>query len=152
MRGRNPEHRIRKRERGETEGCAPGHGHRGGGRGRGGGLLEPAVFAALASQPAHGYDLRKAVEEMTDGLVCVDPGGIYRLLRRLEEDGFVESNWSAGEFGPQRREYRLTADGRELLAQWGEHLKRRERAFRSVIEMIEKSLSVEETEGGGKSA
>ena len=77
---------------------------------------------------------------MTDGFVCVDPGGIYRLLRQLELDGFIESEWLEGEFGPQRREYQITSDGRELLAQWAEDLRRRERAFRSVIEVIEKSI------------
>jgi DNA-binding PadR family transcriptional regulator len=103
-------------------------------------LLEPAVLASLASQSAHGYDLRKAIEEMTGGFVCADPGGIYRLLRQLEQDGFVESKWSAGEFGPQRREYRITPEGSELLAQWGENLRQRERAFHSVIEAIDRSI------------
>jgi PadR family transcriptional regulator PadR len=120
---------------GKGWGPAPG---RGGGRGRGA-LLEPAVLASLARASAHGYDLRKAVEDLTAGFAAVDPGGIYRLLRRLEQDGFVRSNWSDGEFGPQRREYELTSDGRELLAQWGEHLRQRELAFRSVIKAIEES-------------
>jgi PadR family transcriptional regulator PadR len=106
----------------------------------GGRLLEAAVLASLALEPAHGYDLRKAAEELTGGFVCADPGGIYRLLRRLEQEGFVRSTWSEGEHGPQRREYELTADGRELLAQWGEHLRQRERAFRSVIEAIDRTI------------
>jgi PadR family transcriptional regulator PadR len=120
-------------------GCGPGRGG-GGGRGLGGGrLLEAAVLASLAHEPAHGYDLRKAVEDLTGGFVCADPGGIYRLLRRLEQEGFVRSSWSEGEHGPQRREYELTDDGRELLVQWGEHLRQREHAFRSVIDAIEES-------------
>ena len=80
---------LGRRRRGGSGGCGPGHGGRGRGRGV---LLEPAVLASLVSQSAHGYDLRKTVEEMTDGFVCVDPGGIYRLLRQLEQDGFVESS------------------------------------------------------------
>ncbi len=122
--------------------CWSGPG-RGGGRGRGA-LLEPAVLAALAEQSAHGYDLRRAVEEMSEGTVVVDPGGIYRVLRRLEEEGFVGSTWVEGEFGPQRREYRLTADGTELLSYWREDLARRERAFHSVVAAIDRSLGPEE--------
>ena len=113
-----------------------------GGRGRGvraGGLLEPALLAALAARPSHGYDLRRAVEELSGGLVCIDPGGMYRVLRRLEEESYIVSKWSTGEHGPQRREYELTGDGRELLVQWGEHLRQREHAFRSVIDAIEES-------------
>ena len=108
--------------------------------GGGGGLLEPALLAVLASQPSHGYDLRRAVEELSGGLVCIDPGGMYRVLRRLEEEGFVASTWSEGDHGPQRRRYELTDEGRSLLRQWAEHLRQRERVFRSVIEIVERSL------------
>jgi PadR family transcriptional regulator PadR len=108
--------------------------------GRGGGLLEPALLAVLASQPSHGYDLRRAVEDLSGGLVCIDPGGMYRALRRLEEEGYVASSWSTGEHGPQRREYELTDEGRSLLRGWAEHLRQRERVFRSVIEIVERSL------------
>jgi PadR family transcriptional regulator PadR len=122
-------------------------------RGMGGGrLLEAAVLASLALEPAHGYDLRKKAEELTGGFVCADPGGIYRLLRRLEQDGFVRSTWSEGEHGPQRREYELTAEGRELLAQWGEHLRQRERAFRSVIEAIDRAIKPGERAPGARTS
>lgn len=108
--------------------------------GHGGGLLEPALLAVLGSQPSHGYDLRRAVEDLSGGVVCMDPGGTYRALRRLEEEGYVASSWSAGGHGPQRREYELTDEGRSLLREWAERLRQRERAFRSVIELAERTL------------
>ena len=114
-----------------------------GGRGQGAraaGLLEPALLAALAARPSHGYDLRRAVEELSGGLVCIDPGGMYRVLRRLEEENYIVSKWSSGEHGPHRREYELTDEGRSLLRQWAEHLRERERVFKSVIELVDRSL------------
>jgi PadR family transcriptional regulator PadR len=108
--------------------------------GRSGGLLEPALLAALAARPGHGYDLRRAVEELSGGLVCMDPGGMYRVLRRLEEESYIVSKWSTGEHGPHRREYELTDEGRSLLRQWAEHLRERERVFRSVIDLVARSL------------
>jgi PadR family transcriptional regulator PadR len=102
------------------------------------------VLAALAEQSAHGYDLRRAVEEMTEGIVVVDPGGIYRLLRRLELEGLVRSAWAEGEFGPQRRQYGLTEGGRDLLADWRNDLARRRRAFDSVITAIDRTLGPQE--------
>jgi DNA-binding PadR family transcriptional regulator len=137
-------------EGGGGPGCGGGGFGPGSGRGRGrGALLEPAVLAALAEQTAHGYDLRRAVEEMTEGIVVVDPGGLYRLLRQLEMEGVVVSAWTEGAFGPQRREYRLTAAGWELLVHWGEDLARRERAFHSVSAAIRRSLGrVEQEENG----
>ena len=104
------------------------------------------MLAVLASQPSHGYDLRRAVAELSGGLICIDPGGMYRVLRRLEEEGFVASAWSEGDHGPQRRRYKLTDGGRSLLEQWAEHLRQRERVFRSVIELVEKSLGPVTTE------
>jgi DNA-binding PadR family transcriptional regulator len=108
--------------------------------GRGQGLLEPAVLAVLASRPSHGYELQRAVEELSGGLVCMDSGGMYRVLRRLEEDGFVASNWAEGDHGPQRRCYELTGEGRALLEQWVERLRRRDEVIHSVIELVERSL------------
>jgi PadR family transcriptional regulator PadR len=147
MAGQGPGPGFRGRGRGRAGGWAPGRG--GGGRGWGGGmgrgsLLEPALLASLASQATHGYDLRKTIETLTEGFLAVDPGGLYRILRRLEEEGFVESKWAAGEFGPQKREYELTDDGRELLEQWARHLRQR----RSVIDALVRAI---DSAGAGKS-
>ena len=103
-------------------------------------MLEPALLATLTAQPSHGYDLRKEVEALSGGLVCLDPGGMYRILRRLEDDGYIVSNWLGGDHGPQRRRYELTDDGRLLLNDWVDNLRQRERALKSVIEMAERSL------------
>jgi PadR family transcriptional regulator, regulatory protein PadR len=109
------------------------------GRGRGT-LLEPAVLASLARAQAHGYDLRRTVEEITQGAVVCDPGGLYRILRRLEEDDLVTSRWVEGEAGPQRREYTLTDGGRELLRLWHEDLRERQRVFGAVASVMEEAM------------
>lgn len=116
-------------------GGGPGDGP-GGGPGTGPGLrglLEPAVLAALGTHPAHGYDLRDSLEALTAGAVAIDPGGLYRLLRRLEEDGLVSSAWESGDHGPQRRTYRLTDDGREVLRCWVTRLEARRRAIDAIV-------------------
>jgi len=65
-----------------------------GGAGRGA-LVEPAALAALLSSAGHGYDLRRVISELTDGEIEVDTGGLYRVLRRMEDDGYVTSAWAA---------------------------------------------------------
>jgi len=50
-------------------------------------------------------------------------GGLYRVLRALEEDGLVRSKWDADEPGPAKRMYELTPAGRELLRAWAKALK-----------------------------
>ena len=108
----------------------------GGGASRGG-LVEPAVLAVLLRSDGHGYDLRREIVELTSGRVDVDPGGLYRTLRCLEEDGFVTSVWVNGTAGPQRREYRLTGEGRTLAQDWAAQL--RERA--AMSELLTDALS-----------
>lgn len=113
--------------------CESGDGtRRGVGAGRGA-FVEPALLAVLARSEGHGYDLVRAIEEATGGEVVPDTGGLYRLLRRLEEDGFVTSEWQEGGSGPQRRSYRITDDGRALLEHWIGHLEERRHALDVLI-------------------
>lgn len=113
--------------------CCERGGGRGGGRGRGG-VLEPAVLAAVAAGGTHGYDLIRQLESITGGAMVADPGGVYRILRRLEEDGLVVSSWAESESGPQRREYDITDNGRDALLWWAQHLSERARIFQTIAD------------------
>lgn len=119
---------------GRGGGCHGGRG--GGGRSGRGGLLEPAVLAALITTAAHGYDLRAAVENLTDGFLVMDPGGLYRALRRMEDEGLLVSAWTEGEHGPQRRTYDITDAGRVELATWTQCLTSQRAALDAVLGVI----------------
>jgi len=88
------------------------------------------------------------IDELTGGHVCADPGGVYRTLRRLEEDGLVVSDWEEGEAGPQRRRYTLTADGLEVLAGSVDGLRARATAFGAVADAAESAAG--QAQGSGK--
>lgn len=132
--------------------CGPGpqggmHGgrpccKRAGGGGQGA-LVEPAALAALLSKAGHGYDLRREIREMTGGELEVDAGGLYRVLRRMEEEGFVTSAWADGGSGPQRRKYVLTAEGRDLAEDWAAHLRERERVSGLLAAALSSALKAE---------
>jgi len=74
---------------------------------------------------------------MTGSLVTAEPGGLYRQLRRLEDEGLVVSSWSEGTHGPQQRRYQVTPEGVEMLGMWREHLRRRAGALLSIVETID---------------
>jgi PadR family transcriptional regulator PadR len=78
---------------------------------------EPALLLLLRERPAHGYELLDALPGLTEE-ARVDMGNLYRVLRALEEDGLVTSHWEAGEPGPAKRTYELTAEGTRLLDEW----------------------------------
>jgi PadR family transcriptional regulator PadR len=76
-------------------------------------FVRAALLLLLREGPAHGYELIERV--FTLGVDIADPCGLYRVLRRLEEDGLVRSAWEPSTSGPRRRIYRITRDGiREL--------------------------------------
>jgi DNA-binding PadR family transcriptional regulator len=110
-------------------------------------LAEPTILCALASRPVHGYELKQAVQEMTGGFLSLDPPGIYRTLRRLEETGMVESSWTSGDSGPHRREYTLTDAGRVLLADWGRFLTRQRQACLLTVDAIDAALGAADQNG-----
>lgn len=81
------------------------------------GALVLAVLAALRSE-RYGYTLRK---ELADHGLEIDEGTLYPLLRRLETQGLLESEWRE-EDKRKKRFYHLSADGaqvlKQLLAEW----------------------------------
>ena len=112
---------------------------RAGGGGRGA-LVEPAALAALLTKAGHGYDLRREIRDITGGELEVDAGGLYRVLRRMVMEGFVTSTWAESESAPQRRDYQLTQEGRELAEDWVAHLRERERLSRILADALSSSL------------
>jgi len=112
---------------------------RAGGGGRGA-LVEPAALAALLTKAGHGYDLRREIRDIMGGELEVDAGGLYRVLRRMEVEGFVTSTWTESESAPQRRDYQLTQEGRELAEDWVAHLRERERLSRILADALSSSL------------
>ncbi len=80
--------------------------------------MEPVVLLLLSERPMHGYELLERVPELAGDDRRVDLGNLYRLLRSLEEDGIVTSEWDAGLPGPAKRVYALTDAGRALLGRW----------------------------------
>jgi poly-beta-hydroxybutyrate-responsive repressor len=86
-------------------------------------FAEPALLLLLRERPAHGYDLLERLPELT-GEARVEMGNLYRLLRGLEEEGLVSSEWDDSSPGPAKRRYAITADGERLLEHWAEALQR----------------------------
>jgi poly-beta-hydroxybutyrate-responsive repressor len=78
--------------------------------------LRPCLLLLLAEGTGHGYELLEQVRAL--GLTRPDPGGLYRALRAMDEEGLVHSAWEPSEAGPARRTYELTEEGREWLHAW----------------------------------
>jgi PadR family transcriptional regulator PadR len=85
-------------------------------------FAEPALLLLLCDRPHHGYELLERLPEVA-GEGRIDVGNLYRLLRALEAEGLVTSEWSAELPGPAKRTYELTEQGRRLLDRWADSLR-----------------------------
>jgi len=63
----------------------------------------------------------------------VEPGTIYRNLRRMEKEGFVSSKWEAAESGPARRKYAITGEGIKALQEAVLKLKQQKRQIEDFL-------------------
>lgn len=77
------------------------------------------LLALLAKEPAHGYELKLALEQ-TFGTAYPSPniGQIYVTLKRLEADGFVRSQDVEQDSRPNKKVYELTPQGRDVVVAW----------------------------------
>ena len=83
------------------------------------------ILLALAEADQHGYGLVQAVAEHTNQLIVLDPGNLYRVIKRLLETGLVaESGRRPSDAGERRRYYALTALGERVLAAELDRLRR----------------------------
>jgi DNA-binding PadR family transcriptional regulator len=81
--------------------------------------IDLQLLLALSVEELHGYGLVQEIERATDGLVSLDPGNLYRVIKRLLADGLIAESERrrTGELGDERRRYyRLTALGGRALA------------------------------------
>ena len=98
-------------------------------------FVEPSLLLLLRERPLHGYELLDRLPELgVEGRV--DIGNLYRLLRALEQEGLVASEWR-DEPGPTKRVYELTAEGRRVLDTWAEALHRAQATIGTFLERYE---------------
>ncbi len=86
-------------------------------------FMEPCLLLLIAEKPAYGYELMSRLQDFGFG-DDQDPGMVYRNLRRLENQGAIESQWDTSGSGPARRLYEITPDGSGYLRTWGQILTR----------------------------
>lgn len=106
-------------------------------------FTRPCLLLLLAERPSHGYDLLERLSQL--GLKTIDPGGLYRALRAMEQEGLVRSRWEASELGPARRTYQATEEGRDWLHAWAGTLRETRRIISGFLTRYE-SLNGAEVE------
>lgn len=80
------------------------------------GSAELLILSLIEARPRHGYEVSKLIEARSEGALKFNVASLYPLLYRLEKRGWIQGRWveKAGE--RRRRYYKLTAEGRKVLA------------------------------------
>lgn len=97
-------------------------------------FLEPCLLMLLHCNQAHGYELLDRLEPFGFDQNPVELSTIYRILRDLEERGFIKSHWDASNAGPARRLYQLTEEGDRYLAWWVQDLRETDRVLHHFLD------------------
>lgn len=100
------------------------------------GTLDLLVLKTLQSGPRHGWDIAQRIQQVSEDVLRVGQGSLYPALHRLEDKGWIDSEWGASENNRRAKFYRLTAAGRKRLAEQTEIWQR----FAAAVALILKTV------------
>ena len=93
------------------------------------GSAELLILSLVEEQSRHGYDIGKLIEHRSQGTLRFNAASLYPLLYRLEKRGWMQGRWVEKPGQRRRRYYRLTPEGRKVLA-------RQRRGWATFVEAI----------------
>ena len=79
------------------------------------GTLDMLILKALSAGAMHGYGVGQRIQQLAEEMLRVEEGSLYPALYRLEERGWISSEWGTSDNNRRARFYRLTAKGRRQL-------------------------------------
>ena len=100
--------------------------------------IQPSILMGLYVKPSYGYDLIQNIQWFGFIEGQAPPGMIYRHLRQLEEEGLVFSEWETDGSGPAKRMYRITHEGKEVLAIWIDYMERHAKNLNKFVKQYRK--------------
>jgi transcriptional regulator len=80
------------------------------------GTLELLILKTLASESMHGYGIVQRIHETAEDLLKVEDGSLYPALYRMEERGWIKSEWGVSDNNRRAKFYKLTKAGQKQLA------------------------------------
>ncbi len=91
------------------------------------GTLDLLILKTLTLEPMHGWGIGERIQQVSRGVLDVNQGSLYPALQRLEQRGWIESEWRTSDNNRRAKYYRLTTAGRRALgaetASWRRYVK-----------------------------
>ena len=100
------------------------------------GSAELLILSLVENQPRHGYDIGSLIEQRSGGALRFNVASLYPLLYRLEKRGWIQGRWVEKPNQRRRRYYRLTTEGKKVLAE-------QRSSWREFVEAINRITEME---------
>jgi PadR family transcriptional regulator, regulatory protein PadR len=98
------------------------------------GTLDLLILKTLSQVGSlHGYGIVLYIQKASDDLLRVEEGSLYPALHRIEQQGWISSQWGLTETGRKAKYYRLTATGRKQLQKSEEEFEQLVKGVRTVL-------------------
>ena len=91
--------------------------------------MTPVALVMLREKSSHGYELMERIAQF--GFESINPGTLYRTLRKMEKEGLCETRWEPSNGGPACRVYSVTNAGEAYLGSWAEGCEKYQRVLDS---------------------
>jgi transcriptional regulator len=98
------------------------------------GTLDLLILRTLAAEPMHGWGISQRIQQVSDSVLVVNQGSLYPALYRLEEEGWIASEWGASENNRRAKFYSLTRNGERQLTREQQNWQRLAAAVFRVLE------------------
>ena len=79
------------------------------------GTLDLLILRTIALQPMHGWAIAQRIRQLSNDVLQVNQGALYPALHRLEQNGWIRSQWGDSENNRRAKFYSLTRDGQKYL-------------------------------------
>ncbi len=96
------------------------------------GTLDLLILRTLSLEPMHGWGIMQRMQQISKGVLDVNQGSLYPAFQRLEQKGWIDSDWRTTDNNRRASFYRITASGRRALGAETESWRR----YVAAVELI----------------
>lgn len=100
------------------------------------GTLDLLILKVVALEPMHGWAIAQRIHQMSNEVLQVGQSALYPCLHKLEQNGWIESEWAVSDNNRRAKYYTLTRAGRQALAQESAQWERLSAAISLVVKAV----------------
>jgi len=100
------------------------------------GTLDLLILKTIALEPMHGWAIAQRIRRMSGEVLQVGQGALYPSLHKLEQNGWISSNWAVSENNRRAKYYTLTKAGRKALEQESAQWERLSAAISLIVRTV----------------